>query len=58
MHHFTNVASVFQNVPKGDWFCPDCKPKETKRSPRKGRSRTFSQEESSDEEEEEEEADR
>lgn len=43
----------FQTIPKGDWFCPDCKPKETKRSPRKERRRTFSQQESSDEEDEE-----
>jgi len=39
-------------VPAGEWFCPDCRPKEVK-SPRKGRRRAFSQEDSSEEEEEE-----
>ena len=47
---------LFQNVPKGDWFCPDCRPKETKkRSPRKERRRTFSEHQSSDEEEDDDE---
>ena len=42
-----------QNVPKGDWFCADCKPKHkpAMRSPRKGQRKTF-QEDSDDEEEE------
>jgi len=42
-------------VPAGEWFCPDCRPKEVKLSPRKGRRRTFSEHVSSDEEEQEEE---
>jgi hypothetical protein len=33
-----------------DWFCPDCRPKEIKRSPLKGRRKTFDEE--SDKEEE------
>lgn len=48
-----------QHIPQGDWFCPDCRPKEI-RTPRKGRRRTFSEEtdeeaESGEEEMEEEE---
>jgi len=46
------ACCVLQQVPAGEWFCPDCRPKEVK-SPRKGRRRAFSQEDSSEEEEEE-----
>ena len=35
----------FQCVPTGDWFCPDCRPKEIKRSPLKGRRKKFVEEE-------------
>ena len=45
-----NIFYIFQNVPTGDWFCPDCRPKEIKRSPLKGRRKTFDEE--SDKEEE------
>ena len=36
-----------QNVPKGDWFCPECKIKQTPRSPnKKGKKRkAFTEEE-------------
>lgn len=57
-HHLYCLKPVLKTVPQGDWFCPDCRPKETKRSPRKGRRRTFSeksQEEDAVEAEEEEE---
>ncbi|KAJ8308342.1 hypothetical protein KUTeg_013216 [Tegillarca granosa] len=53
------IYLVIKTVPQGDWFCPDCRPKETKRSPRKGRRRTFSEkseeEDAAEVEEEEEE---
>lgn len=42
----------FQKVPTGDWYCPNCKPKEVKRSPRKDRRKTFEEEEQEVEEEE------
>ena len=44
----------WQHIPKGDWFCPDCKPKETKRSPLKQRRRTFTEDASEDEDMEDE----
>lgn len=45
-----------QVVPSGDWFCPDCRPKEVKRSPVKNRKRpTFEEEEEEEQMEEEEE---
>ncbi|XP_033735417.1 bromodomain adjacent to zinc finger domain protein 1A-like [Pecten maximus] len=57
-HHMYCLKPRLKNVPSGDWYCPDCKPKETKRSPLKNRRRTFSeQSEDEGEEEEEEEAD-
>ncbi|XP_021368810.1 bromodomain adjacent to zinc finger domain protein 1A-like isoform X2 [Mizuhopecten yessoensis] len=55
-HHMYCLKPRLKNVPSGDWYCPDCKPKETKRSPLKSRRRTFS-EQSEEEKEEEEEAD-
>jgi hypothetical protein len=52
--NYVVMRRPFQHVPQGEWFCPDCRPKDVKRSPRKGRRRTFSEREevSSGEEEE------
>lgn len=60
-HHMYCLKPALKTIPTGDWFCPDCRPKEIKRSPLKGRRKTFveesdrEEEESSDEEEESEE---
>lgn len=54
-HHMYCLKPRLKHVPKGDWFCPDCKPKETKRSPLKQRRRTFTEEEEEEEDMEEEE---
>lgn len=56
-HHMYCLKPALKVVPTGDWFCPDCRPKEIKRSPLKGRRKTFIEEseeerESSDEDEE------
>ncbi|XP_022332598.2 bromodomain adjacent to zinc finger domain protein 1A-like [Crassostrea virginica] len=61
-HHMYCLKPRLKHIPKGDWFCPDCKPKETKRSPLKQRRRTFTEdasedEDMEDEQEEEEESD-
>ncbi|XP_052275463.1 bromodomain adjacent to zinc finger domain protein 1A-like [Dreissena polymorpha] len=53
-HHMYCLKPQLKVVPEGEWFCPDCRPKELK-SPRKGRRRAFSQEDSSEEEETQEE---
>ncbi|XP_069119018.1 bromodomain adjacent to zinc finger domain protein 1A-like [Argopecten irradians] len=53
-HHMYCLKPRLKNVPSGDWYCPDCKPKETKRSPLKNRRRTFSEQSEEEEEEEEE----
>jgi len=59
-HHLYCLKPKLKNVPKGDWFCPECKPKERIRSPKKKMRRVFSstetdEETENDEEEEEEE---
>ncbi|XP_060068944.1 bromodomain adjacent to zinc finger domain protein 1A-like [Ylistrum balloti] len=56
-HHMYCLKPRLKNVPSGDWYCPDCKPKETKRSPLKSRRRTFSEQSEDEEDDEEEEAD-
>ncbi|KAL4238265.1 Bromodomain adjacent to zinc finger domain protein 1A [Mactra antiquata] len=53
-HHMYCLKPPIKHIPQGEWFCPDCRPKDVKRSPRKGRRRTFSEHVSSDEEEQEE----
>ncbi|CAK8695056.1 unnamed protein product [Clavelina lepadiformis] len=51
-HHMYCLRPALKVVPAGDWFCPDCKPKSSRISPRKVmRTKSFSQDESSDEEE-------
>ena len=44
-----------QTVPDGDWFCPNCRPKEVRPSPRKGRQAYIAESDDSDDSEEEEE---
>ena len=34
-HHMYCLKPKLKAVPKGDWFCNDCKPKERMRSPKK-----------------------
>jgi len=53
-HHLYCLKPKLKNVPKGDWFCAECKPKERIRSPKKKMRRVFSSTESEDESEEEE----
>merc|ERR1711881_414337 len=48
-HHLYCLKPKLKNVPSGDWFCPECKPKERVRSPKKKVRRTFSQTEDSEE---------
>lgn len=40
----SSIYSWLQNVPAGDWFCPDCRPKSAKINPRKViRTKSFAQ---------------
>merc|ERR1719189_2342839 len=53
-HHMYCLKPVMKKVPEGDWFCPECKPKERIRSPKKNvRSGRFSMCEEEDEDEDE-----
>ena len=53
-HHLYCLKPKLKSIPSGDWFCPECKPKERVRSPRKKVRKSFSINdlESDDEEEE------
>lgn len=53
-HHLYCLKPKLKNVPKGDWFCPECKPKERIRSPKKKMRRVFSSTETDEETEDEE----
>jgi len=48
-YHIYCLKPKLKAIPEGDWFCPECKPKERVRSPKKKVRRTFSQTEDSDE---------
>ena len=48
-HHMYCLKPKLKAVPKGDWFCNDCKPKERMRSPKKKSRRVFSSAEDDDE---------
>jgi len=48
-HHLYCLKPKLKSIPSGDWFCPECKPKERVRSPKKKIRRTFSQTEDSEE---------
>jgi len=41
-HHMYCLKPKLKNIPTGDWFCPECKPKERVRSPRKKVRKSFS----------------
>lgn len=41
-HHMYCLKPKLKNVPSGDWYCSDCKPKERVRSPKKKSRRVFS----------------
>ena len=47
-HHMYCLKPKLKVVPKGDWFCNDCKPKERMRSPKKKARRAFSAEDDED----------
>ena len=47
-HHMYCLKPKLKAVPKGDWFCSDCKPKERMRSPKKKARRAFSAEDDED----------
>jgi len=48
-YHIYCLKPKLKAIPEGDWFCPECKPKERVRSPKKKVRRAFSQTEDSDE---------
>jgi len=48
-YHIYCLKPKLKTIPSGDWFCPECKPKERVRSPKKKVRRTFSQTEDSEE---------
>merc|ERR1712173_81440 len=58
-HHMYCLKPPLKKVPEGEWFCPECKPKERIRSPKKKVRNRFSmceeEDEDADEDEEEEE---
>ncbi|XP_074548137.1 bromodomain adjacent to zinc finger domain protein 1A [Halichoeres trimaculatus] len=55
-HHTHCLRPRLKSVPEGDWFCPDCRPKQrSSRVPSRQRSSIDEEEEVEDEEEEEEE---
>jgi len=47
-HHMYCLRPQLKDIPDGQWFCPDCKPKDVERTPRKIRD-TFKEEEENDE---------
>merc|ERR1712106_727378 len=49
-HHIYCLKPKLKSIPTGDWFCPDCKPKERTRSPKKKIRRVFSSTEDDTEE--------
>ena len=52
-YHMYCLKPKLKSIPQGDWFCPECKPKERVRSPKKKVRKSFSfHEVESDEEEE------
>ena len=48
-HHMYCLKPAMKKVPEGDWFCPECKPKERIRSPKKKVRSRFSMCEEEDE---------
>lgn len=56
-HHMYCLKPPVKTVPEGDWFCPNCRPKEVRPSPRKGRQTYIAESDDSESESEEEEED-
>ena len=56
-HHMYCLKPAMKKVPEGDWFCPECKPKERIRSPKKKVRSRFSMCEEEDEDGDEDEDD-
>ena len=56
-HHMYCLKPAMKKVPEGDWFCPECKPKERIRSPKKKVRSRFSMCEEEDEDADEDEDD-
>merc|ERR1719430_1817528 len=54
-HHMYCLKPKVKKVPEGDWFCPECRPKERIRSPKKKVRNMFQEKEDEEEEEEEDE---
>ena len=54
-HHMYCLKPKVKKVPEGDWFCPECRPKERIRSPKKKVRNMFQEKEDEEEDEEEEE---
>jgi len=52
-HHMYCLKPKVKKVPEGDWFCPECKPKERTRSPKKKVREMFGSAEDEDEDMEE-----
>ena len=43
-HHIFCLRPVLKIVPEGEWFCPDCRPKNIEKTPRKIRKSFIEQE--------------
>ena len=54
--NWCRLSLVFQKIPAGDWYCPNCRPKDIMRTPRKAR-RQSSLRETEDEDDDDEEED-
>ena len=52
-YHMYCLKPKLKSIPEGDWFCPECKPKERVRSPKKKVRKSFSFHEAESDEEEE-----
>jgi len=52
-YHMYCLKPKLKSIPEGDWFCPECKPKERVRSPKKKVRKSFSFHDAESDEEEE-----
>lgn len=53
-YHMYCLKPKLKTIPEGDWFCPECKPKQRTRSPKKKVRKSFSFHEAESDEEDEE----
>merc|ERR1719420_2718534 len=53
-YHMYCLKPKLKAIPEGDWYCPECKPKERVRSPKKKVRKSFSLQEEVESDEEEE----